>query len=103
VLQKRPESYQNKVKHVILPKENQKKVNYFEESNNKLPTPIRPTEPLEVIRRDCGELCNTSRVHAVIHPLKHSFRVFHNYLLIYPALLRLSTAQPFLLTKPLIM
>jgi hypothetical protein len=29
--------------------------------NNKLPTPIRPTEPLEVIRRDCGELCNTSR------------------------------------------
>jgi hypothetical protein len=41
VLQKRPESYQNKVKHVILPKENQKKVNYFEESNNKLPTPIR--------------------------------------------------------------
>ena len=61
VLQKRPESYQSKVKNVILPKENQKKVNYFEESNNKLPTPIRPTEPLEVIRRDCGELCNTSR------------------------------------------
>jgi hypothetical protein len=50
VLQKRPESYQNKVKNVILPKENQKKVNYFEESNNKLPTPIRPNEPLEVIR-----------------------------------------------------
>jgi hypothetical protein len=41
VLQKRPESYQNKVKNVILPKANQKKVNYFEESNNKLPTPIR--------------------------------------------------------------
>jgi hypothetical protein len=61
VLQKRPESYQNNVKHVILPKENQKKVNYFEDSNSKLPTPIRPTEPLEVIRRDCGELCNTSR------------------------------------------
>jgi hypothetical protein len=39
-------------------KENHKKVNYFEESNNKLPTPI---QPLEVIRRDCGELCNTSR------------------------------------------
>jgi hypothetical protein len=58
VLQKRPESYQNNVKNVILPKENQKKVNYFEESNNKLPTPI---QPLEVIRRDCGELCNTSR------------------------------------------
>jgi hypothetical protein len=55
---KRPESYQSNVKNVILPKENQKNVNYFEESNNKLPTPI---QQLEVIRRDCGELCNTSR------------------------------------------
>jgi hypothetical protein len=45
-------------KKCLAPKENQKKVNYFEESNNKLPTPI---QPLEVIRRDCGELCNTSR------------------------------------------
>jgi hypothetical protein len=42
--------YQNKIRK-----------NYFEESNNKLPTPIPPTEPLEVILRDCGELCNTSR------------------------------------------
>jgi hypothetical protein len=31
---------------------------YVISANDKLPAPI---QPLEVIRRDCGELCNTSR------------------------------------------
>ena len=34
---------------------------YNEESSYKLPTPIRPIDPLEAIRQDCGQLCNTSR------------------------------------------